>query len=132
MKKIVIIVYMIVLTSCVEENKLKKINVIDIASNVGKTEIVNLSEISENIEYIPLETTNKSILAPPLMYLSFENGVLYIRQFRTEIKIFNQNGEFIKTFNKLGRGEQEYESLYDFYVDPLTNNLFIYSFEKLA
>ncbi|MHC1780153.1 MAG: 6-bladed beta-propeller [Bacteroidales bacterium] len=132
MKCLLIIVLITTFASCTQEIKSKKKNEIDIASNVGKTEIVNLSEISEGIEYIPLETTDKSILAPPFMYLSFENGVLYILQFDKEIKIFNYNGTFIRTFNKRGRAEQEYESLYDFSVDPITNNLFIYSFEKLS
>lgn len=125
------IVIPLALFSCTEEDKPKDLRVIDLEGNVGKASIVNLSEIAESIEYIPLETNNESLLASPLMYLNFENGRLYIRQFTTEIKIFNQEGKFIKSFNKQGRGPQEYEGLYRFYVDPSTNNLFVYSYKGL-
>ena len=126
------IVITFALFSCTEEDKTKDLRVIDLEGNVGKTRVMNLSEIAESIEYIPLETNNESLLASPLMYLNFENGRLYIRQFQTEIKIFNQEGKFIKSFNKQGRGPQEYENLSSFYVDPLTNNLFVYSLRKLT
>ena len=131
MKKRIIIITMLALFSCTEKDKPKDLRVIDLAGNVGKASIVNLSEIAESIEYIPLETNNESLLASPLMHLNFENGRLYIRQFKTEIKIFSQDGKFIKIFNKQGKGPQEYESLYSFYVDPLTNNLFVYSYKGL-
>jgi hypothetical protein len=123
---------MVTLLSCKQENKMKDLRVIDLAGNVGKTSVVNLSEIAKSIDYIPLETNDESLLAPPLMYLNFENGKLFIQQFQTEIKIFNQDGSFIKTFNRQGRGPQEYEDLYDFYVDPLTNNLQVYSYRQLS
>ena len=129
---ILLIVMTVTLFSCIQEEKTKDLRVIDLASNVGKTSVVNLSEIAESIDYIPLETNSESLLAPPLTYLNFVNGKLYIRQFRTEIKIFKQDGSFIKIFNKKGRGPQEYESLFNFYIDPLTSNLLIYSHRKLS
>ena len=132
MKKLIIIVMTITLFSCIQEEKTKDLRVIDLASNVGKTSVVNLSDIAESIDYIPLETNDESLLAPPLTYLNFVNGKLYIRQFQTEIKIFNQDGSFIKTFNKQGRGPQEYEFLSDFYIDYSTNNLLVYSTGKLT
>ena len=100
MKKLIIILITITLFSCIQEEKTKDLRVIDLASNVGKTSVVNLSEIAESIDYIPLETNDESLLAPPLTNLNFVNGKLYIRQFMTEIKIFNQDGSFIKIFNK--------------------------------
>lgn len=132
MKKLIFIVMVITLFSCIQEEKTKDLRIIDLAGNIGKTSVVNLSEIAESINYIPLETNDKSLLAPPLIYLNFENGKLYIRQFRTEIKIFNQDGSYVKTFNKQGRGPKEYEDLSDFYIDPLTNNLLVYSIGKLT
>ncbi|MDP3452963.1 MAG: 6-bladed beta-propeller [Bacteroidales bacterium] len=120
----------ITLFSCIQEEKTKNLRIIDLAGTVGKTSVVNLSEIAESIDYIPLETNDEALLSPPLMNLNFVNGKLYISQFRTEIKIFNQDGSFIKIFNKKGRGPQEYESLSDFYIDPLSSDLLIYSHRK--
>jgi hypothetical protein len=129
---ILLIVMTITLFSCIQEEKTKDLRVIDLAGNVGKTSVVNLSEIAESVDYIPLETNDESLLAPPLIYLTFVKGKLYIQQFQTEIKIFNQDGSFVKAFNKQGRGPQEYEFLSDFYIDPLTSDLLIYSHRKLS
>ena len=131
MKKLIFILIIQVLFSCTRENETKSLKIIDLAGNVGKTEVVNLSQIANDIEYIPLQTVDESLLTPPYIYLSFVNGKLYIRQLRSEIKIFTQNGEYFKTFNKQGRGPQEYEDLSSFYVDPLTDNIFVYAFSNL-
>jgi len=68
---ILLIVMTITLFSCIQEEKTKDLRVIDLAGNVGKTSVVNLSEIAESIDYIPLETNDESLLAPPLTYLNF-------------------------------------------------------------
>ena len=130
MKKIILIASLFVFLSCAQEESARRLNVIDLESNVGITRTVNLSEIAESIHYIPLETTSESLLATPFIYLHLENEVLYIQQFRTEIKLFSKNGSFIRTFNRLGNGPQEYEFLSNLDIDPATNNIIIHSFGK--
>jgi hypothetical protein len=132
MKKLIFIVVIPLLFSCLQESKTKNLKIIDLAGNVGKTQLVNLSQIANDVEYIPLQTIDGSLLATPYKYLNLENEMLYISQFRSEIKIFNQNGEFIKTFNKQGRGPHEYEEISSFYIEPSTNNILIFTFGNLT
>ncbi len=131
MKKIIFILVILVLFSCKQDNETKSIKIIDLAGNVGKTEIVTLSQIADDIEYIPLQTTDESLLATPYTYTQLANGKLYIRQSQSAIKIFKINGEFIKTFNKQGRGPQEYEALYDFNIDALSGKILVYTEGRL-
>ena len=125
MKRLLIIVLITAFASCTHGNKSKKINVIDIASNVGKTEIVSLSEIAESVYIIPLETNSNSLLGSPYNYLSFENGVIFIKQNINELKKFDQNGNFLYTFNRHGRGPEEYEHLSSFKIDSKSNNILV-------
>lgn len=131
MKTLPLIAMILVLLSCGKEIETKKINLIDLESNVGKTEIVNLSMIADGIEYIPLQTKDQSLLTPPFKDAAFVDGRLYISQSRSEVKIFDHDGTFLKTFNKQGRGPQEYEDMSNLYIDPSTNNLLVYSIGKL-
>ncbi|HCV14979.1 MAG TPA: hypothetical protein DF637_01410 [Rikenellaceae bacterium] len=131
MKTLPLIAIMLVLFSCGKEIETKKINLVDLESNIGITEIVNLSMIADGIEYIPLQTKDQSLLTPPFKDAAFVNGRLYISQSRSEVKIFDHDGTFLKTFNKQGRGPQEYEDMSNIYIDPSTNNLLVYSIGKL-
>lgn len=131
MKTLALIAITLLMFSCGKEIETKKINVIDLESNIGITEIVNLSMIADGIEYIPLQTKDQSLLTPPFKDAAFVNGKLYISQSRSEVKIFDHDGTFLKTFNKQGRGPQEYEDMSNLYIDPSTNNLLVYSIGKL-
>lgn len=131
MKKLIFIILTLSLISCSQEIEKKDLRVIDLAGNVGKGRVVNLSEIAESIEYIPLETNDKSILGPTRKALLFERGNLYIGQLSGEFKIFNQSGEFIKVFNRYGRGPQEYTNVSALHIEPSTNNLIISTIRKV-
>ncbi len=131
MKTLALIAITLLIFSCGKEIETKKINVIDLESNIGISEIVNLSMIADGIEYIPLQTKDQSLLTPPFKDAAFVNGKLYISQSRSEVKIFDHDGTFLKTFNKQGRGPQEYEDMSNLYIDPSTNNLLVYSIGKL-
>ena len=105
------------------------IKTIDVAGAIGKGRVVQLSEIAESIEYIPLETTKNSLVAK-LSYNSvvFENNKFYIR-YDQSIFVFDNTGKLIFKFNRLGRGPQEYDYLAEFCIDP-EENIIVRSIEK--
>lgn len=131
MKQLLCIILAINFISCTQQTDTKNLKVIDLAGNIGKGRVVNLSEIAESIEYIPLQSNDKSILGPTRMALRFERGYLYIGQLSGEFKIFNQSGEFIKVFNRYGRGPQEYTNVSALHIEPSTNNLIISTIRKV-
>ena len=52
----------LLLIGCTTEKPVKDIRVIDLENNIEKSRAVNLSEIAESVDYIPLETTPESIV----------------------------------------------------------------------
>ncbi|MHC1779762.1 MAG: 6-bladed beta-propeller [Bacteroidales bacterium] len=87
----------------VDNPDLKTIN---IGESVGKGRIVNISEIATDIKYIPLETNKNSLIGTSSIVI-YENGRIYVR-FSRMLQVFDSTGKFLFTFNRNGRGPQEY------------------------
>ncbi|MHC1779763.1 MAG: 6-bladed beta-propeller [Bacteroidales bacterium] len=79
---------------------------IDVGKSVGKGRIVNLSEIATDIKYIPLETNPNSLIGRGALVF-YENGRIYVK-FSRIVQVFNSDGKHLFTFNRIGRGPQEY------------------------
>jgi len=129
-----IIPLLLVQPGCSSDNQKTEtgLKVIDVAGGVGKSRQVNLSEIADTIEYIPLETTPESLLShPPSDRILYEKNILYFTQKNGQIKLFNSKGEYISTFNRLGRGPQEYEQLGIIQIDNKSGNIIIKSINKI-
>jgi len=68
-----------------------------------------LSEISESIQIIPLET-NDSVVLAYISGIRFEKNKLYIRA-TNGVFVFDSNGKFLNKISSAGRGPQEYITL---------------------
>ncbi|HBZ24757.1 MAG TPA: hypothetical protein DEO54_00775 [Rikenellaceae bacterium] len=127
----VIFVSILLSVSCINEgaDAESDIKTIDVAGAIGKGRVVQLSEIAESIEYIPLET-NPNCLVAKLTWSSaiFEKEKFYIK-FNHSIFVYDKKGGFLFELNRQGRGPQEYDYLSDFCVEP-NGNIIIRSFEK--
>lgn len=105
------------------------IKTIDVAGAIGKGQIVPLSQIAESIEYIPLETNqNNMIDMIRYGYLVYENDKFYVKH-KYLTYVFDKSGKFLFTFNKEGRGPQEYYLLSGISVDE-DENIIVTSFDK--
>jgi len=96
--------------------------IIDLEGNIGKGNIVDLSSVVSDIEYIPLETSDSSLVGDA-REIYFENGRFYLpsRQMSKGCQIFDALGRHILSFNRQGRGPQEYISSYDVSILPNGN-----------
>ena len=79
---------------------------IDIGKSIDKGRIVNISEIATDIKYVPLETNKNSLIGRGALVF-YENGRIYVK-FSRIVQVFNSDGKFLFTFNRIGRGPQEY------------------------
>ena len=70
------------------------------------TEQIALSDISESIQLIPLET-NDSVLVGRISGIKLEGDKLYIHA-SNGLFVFNKNGKFLNTIGSKGRGPKEY------------------------
>ena len=119
-----IIAIMLVSCSTAKESETK---VIDIAAAINDGRVVNLSEIAGDITYFPLETTDSSLVIEPRgarQSFIYENETFYTNS-RGVFKLFDKNGKFLRSFNRKGRGPQEFT--YGFFdaVDPKSGNIIV-------
>lgn len=75
--------------------------------------LVNLSDLALDIEYIPLQTTKKSLIKF-IQKVVIREDRIYIQDNVIEIMCFDKQGKFIYKLDKTGRGPGEYNYLVDF------------------
>ena len=87
----------------------------DIQYNItykGKNNIVKAVDIFKNIQYVPLETNESSLLDATFDKIICENNYIYINDTRlsnsSDIHLFNLQGKFIRDIGHKGQGPEEY------------------------
>ena len=113
------------------------IKTISLPDAIGKERIVNLSEVAKSIQYIPLETSDSSLLGDisrPIL----EDGVFYViisKGFnQNEYRMYHFDGRFKGKLGTIGRAKGELPQIEHFSLsfDPVTRNPMIYSINKLV
>ncbi|PKO99742.1 MAG: hypothetical protein CVU13_04240 [Bacteroidetes bacterium HGW-Bacteroidetes-8] len=112
------------------------IKTISLPDAIGKERIVNLSEVAKSIRYIPLETSDSSLLGNiprPIL----ENGVFYVTirsGLKEEFMMYNIDGKFLGKLGRYGRAAGEYQtnmSSLALSVDYKSGNPIIFSTNKV-
>lgn len=101
------------------------IRIIDLTSQ-PKSELTMLSEISTKLDYIPLQTTQNSLVGSITKIITC-NEKIYIKNASNEVLCFTNEGHFLYKLNNVGRGPEEYLFITDFDVSSENNSLFILS-----
>lgn len=102
----------------------KNYKTLDIFSHLSR---LKLSEITDSVVYVPLETTEESLIGS-ISRVVFADGIFFIQDCITNsIFLFSQDGKFITKINRQGRGPDEYLRLYDFDVDSQDSVLYCYT-----
>lgn len=120
MRTKLLIFVMIVLCSCGR----KASNEIRDTDSVIKIDLLSesesafkaLSDFAENIDYIPLQTTDRSLIGSFILKLLNIGNRIYIQNsgLEGEILCFDVNGKFLFKINNRGRGPEEYDFVTDF------------------
>jgi hypothetical protein len=88
---------------------------------------VCLSEISETIEYIPLETPSACLLGE-ILDAKVTKDFIFIKHNGTKlIAQFDRDGKFKRNIGKIGKGPGEYLGIREFSIDDEKNLIFIQS-----
>jgi len=98
---------------------------IDLLSESG-SKVKKLSEFAANVEYIPLQTTESSLIGGYIRKIVNKDKRIYITNM-TNIMCFDMDGKFLFKIENKGRGPEEYTSIYDFDVSSDNKNLIILS-----
>ncbi|HWK59771.1 MAG TPA: 6-bladed beta-propeller [Parapedobacter sp.] len=103
--------------------------VIDIAAMES---VENYKELIREIAFIPLETNEHSLLAH-IDKVVFHKGKFYVhdRQFAA-LKVFSEEGKYIRSIGNIGRGPGEFTTLMDFLLDTEEDKLLLLSNNERA
>lgn len=129
MKPLVLLVtFLSFLFSCSSqstENTTGELPIVDLEKEypVKRIDVHDLADI----EYIPLETTENSLISQAGIYRVTTNSQLIIMDvYQGAIFFFDRTGKFQHSFNRFGQGAEEYLQPLAIAIDSLTNECFVY------
>ncbi len=131
MKTKLLILTMILLCSCGSKsthdnnNSFIKIDLFSEPSSV----ISNLSDIASNVEYVPLQTSENSMVST-ISNVKTNGDIIIVSSFsfsNPELICFDRNGRYLKKLSKYGRGPGEYFVIGDFDINYKANILVLLS-----
>ncbi len=130
MQNRIFIILLIVFCSCGRKNTSEtgtdgSVIRIDLLSEPGPA-LKKLSEIAGNINYIPLQTSDRSLIGNYVGKIVKKDDRIYLKS-GDEIMCFNTEGSFLFKLQKSGRGPEEYTDITDFDVSSGNEFLVILS-----
>lgn len=96
---------------------------IDLIKNLNNSKSIPISSIENELEYIPLETTAKSLLRK-IVQIEFSDSYIFISDFYKLLQ-FSRDGRFIRQIGGIGRGPGEYIYVMAFCIDNTHNKIYI-------
>lgn len=87
-----------------------------------------LSDLIENIEYIPLQTLDKCLLGRISSFDVSDNYILVYCIQTSQVYLFNRKGKFITLISQKGQGPGEYMYIGNVFLDESRNEIIIHSF----
>lgn len=132
----ILILVILIAASCgseVASNQENGIKIISLESAIGNEQVVNLSEVASAVDYIPLETSEESLVGKA-MHIVLENDIIYLPEGGGTQKLsrFSLSGEYLGSVGKRGRAFGEYVGLdgFSFDYDYQTGVEMIYDMSK--
>jgi len=123
-----LIIFLLFMLSTISKAQLVHININPSFQSKGS---VMLSDLVENIDYIPLETNDNCIVGIITSFDISENYiVLYVFQSK-EVFLFKRNGKFVAKIGRQAQSNIEYISPKDVYIDELKNCIYVHDFQRL-
>jgi len=101
------LLYILVIISCTADLRKQEYLLIDVEKNINNFSFAKLSEFSDDIDYIPLET-NDSTLLKSISHLIITDSMLIISDYYYCIT-FDVNGEYICSYGSKGHGPGQFE-----------------------
>ena len=118
---LLLILTAIIICSCGRKS-LSPDDVIDLFDS-PRSEIKNLSEIATNVEYIPLQTTENSLIRFINDIKTFGDNIYIFTS--SQVLCFDNSGNYLYNLDKQGRGPEEYTFIYDWDISPENKVLII-------
>lgn len=100
---------------------------LDLEAAIDYPRPFDLSEIAEKIEFIPLDDSSpKSLISNNIIRMNESKSAWFLWDSSSHIiKLFDKSGKFLGTRVQIGRGEDEFTSVYDMTVDREGENIYL-------
>lgn len=127
MKKVILFLLLIAYCAC-SNSKKESYKSIDIEDALVHLEELSVMDISEHVSYIPLETTDESLIGKRA-YVRLLKDKLLVGSFQQPIKMFDKKtGDFIKVIGGIGQGMNEYvlqDGIPVFWIDDKAEIIYV-------
>jgi hypothetical protein len=115
------------LAACNQGNTISSKEIVEIKISPNKSNKVELLQLIESIELIPLETNDNSLIGN-VRSVKADANYLYVSDYNdSPVKMFSKDGKFISATGHKGAGPGEYIQISDFFPSNDTINLFAWS-----
>jgi hypothetical protein len=124
--KCFILICIFLICGCEQKPQMSgEVDVIDISASIDNEGMTMLlSEIADDITFIPLETTDECLIGRIRSICLSDNYLVIIDADPNQILLFDTTGKFVRTIGSKGQGPGEY--IYPFWVALVSNELFVW------
>lgn len=118
---------LVILISCSSPDKTR---LTDFFIPIQNYKEINITDISDSLEYISLETKPESLIVLIQDLIHFENK-FYVLDFQGKILVFGQRGKFLYQIGSKGEGPGEFNDLTSFAIDKERKELYLSSYNRI-
>ena len=125
------------LFSCTSEKQVTLLTegdcmVIPFESGVENVKPVKLSDIAEKVAFVPLETTDTSLVARQMLsQIRLANGCIYVPCSEGLLTFDEKTGKFLRRISRKGQGPGEYTSIRGIEILEGSEYVYLFSGEKV-
>ena len=105
----VAVFFILLLCGC-DQKKINSHEIIHLENITDNFVTVNLSEFTDSIEYIKLETNDQSLISK-VINVDIRESLILIQDNEDNCILYNENGKFLSRIGKKGNGPGEYQWL---------------------
>jgi hypothetical protein len=85
---------------------------------------IDLSEIGGSINYIPLETSQNTLVGSIIKGI-ITDSLIFLETYPYKLMAFDHSGRFVRNYGNVGRGPGEFIQIMDFTVSPDRSKVYI-------
>ena len=114
-----------VLVGCNNQDQ-GEVQVIDVVGNMNNTRDIKLSDIADEVQYIPLETNSECILSKGYTIVPTKD-YFFIADGEKPLFVFDREGKFVRKIGAVGRGPGEFHNCNQFHIDEEKGEVYVFN-----
>jgi len=118
---------LIVICSCTSKNVDNR--TIDVARAINNPISLGINKYVSKIKYVPLETKSECMIGDVKKILKSKEFI-FVADFSDNLFVFDLNGKFVKKVGNKGKGPNEYNTITDFAINNVKNEIIIASLNE--